>query len=61
MRLSMLLATCVVCACVGSGRAVSRPSTMVLENNEFWNVVVALHESMPDDPRSLVRLKVTII
>lgn len=39
---------------------VSRPSTIVLENNQYKNVVVAIHESIPEDAGLIDTLKVFI-
>lgn len=36
----------------------SRPSTMVLENNGFKNVVIAIHESVAEDKALIDTLKV---
>jgi hypothetical protein len=39
----------------------SRPSTIVLKNNGFTNVVVAIHESVPEDKTLIDTLKVIYI
>jgi hypothetical protein len=38
----------------------SRPSTMTLENNEYKNVVIAIHESIPEDKTLIDTLKVSL-
>lgn len=40
------------------GNAIGRPSTMVLENNQYKNVVVAIHESIGEDNALVEKLKV---
>lgn len=40
---------------------VSRPSTMLLENNQYKNVVVAIHDSIPEDAGLIDTLKVLLL
>ena len=40
--------------------AISRDSTMVLENNQFKNMVIAIHESVTEDKSLITTLKVGI-
>ncbi|KAH3876328.1 hypothetical protein DPMN_000167 [Dreissena polymorpha] len=49
---------CVYFAVRPASPAVSRPSTMVLQNNEFSNVVVAIHESLPENAALIDTLNV---
>ena len=51
-----LLLCCVVL--VATVDAISRPSTMVLENNQFKNVVIAIHDSVAEDKSLIDTLKV---
>ena len=51
-----LLLCCVVLAATVD--AISRPSTMVLENNQFKNVVIAIHDSVAEDKSLIDTLKV---
>ena len=45
-------------AIVSSVGAISRPSTIVFENNQFKNVVIAIHESVTEDKTLIDTLKV---
>ncbi|XP_052781793.1 LOW QUALITY PROTEIN: calcium-activated chloride channel regulator 1-like [Mya arenaria] len=42
---------------IGYSRSVSRPSTIVLENNQFKNVVVAVHDSIAEDGSLIDKIK----
>lgn len=44
-------------SCLHSGAGLSRPSTMRLQNNEFKNVVIAIHDSVPEDKLLINTLK----
>ena len=49
-----------VCLClVYKTVAVSRPSTMRFQNNQFTNVVVAFHDSIQEDKNLIDQLKVS--
>ena len=54
--------TTLVCICLvglfSSVEAISRESTMVLENNQFKNMVIAIHESVAEDKSLISNLKV---
>ena len=46
---------------VRDAEGLSRPSTMTLENNQYKNVVIAVHESVPEDMSLIDTLKVGFI
>ncbi|XP_052284619.1 calcium-activated chloride channel regulator 1-like isoform X2 [Dreissena polymorpha] len=60
MHVLIVALTCVYFAVRPASPAVSRPSTMVLQNNEFSNVVVAIHESIPENAALIDTLKNTL-
>ena len=46
--------------CLSVVRGISRPSTIVFENNQFKNVVIAIHDSVPEDKSLIDTLKVNL-
>lgn len=47
--------------CIQYTLAFSRPSTIVLENNEYKNVVIAIHDSVAEDKAFIEKLKVLFV
>ena len=59
MELRKDTALLLYCVVIGATvDAISRPSTMVLENNQFKNVVIAIHDSVTEDKSLIDTLKV---
>ena len=46
---------------VSFAEAISRESTMVLENGQFKNMVIAIHESVAEDKSLINNLKVGLM
>lgn len=50
-----------VCGFISYVQTISRPSTIVFENNQFKNVVVAIHDSVEENAALIDILKVCLV
>jgi len=58
--IGILIVSVVIFGCGNYVSGISRPPTMVLENNQYKNVVVAIHQSIGEDSALVDQLKVNI-
>ena len=59
-RSILVVAFCVLLFCRTSV-AISRPTSIVLENNEYKNILVAIDDSVDDDPTLIQTIKVRAV